>query len=542
MGFGRSQALVATVIGVLTLGLANSRWLAADEVATEAAPTPLAQRLTPAKLDEMLGISAGGDVPASAARDEQFLRRATFDLVGRPPTLEEQQQFSIGPADKKYGEFVERLLASPEFGVNWSNYWCDTIAFRVPPPELTYLNYQPLKKWLAEKLNGGAAWSEIARELLTAGGKIKDNPAATFVGYHQANATNLAGEASRIFLGQQIGCAQCHDHPFDHWKRAEFHALAAFFARTKSKLSQNDGIGTVVSALDKGEYAMPDMHDPSKQGTEMRPTFLDGGAADGRSDEERRRQLADWITSTTNPWFAKAYVNRVWSRLMGRGFFEPIDDLGDSQRPVLPEVHAALAQHFTATSYDIKDLFRLVMNSSAYRRGARLDGEMLTEAAPTKSPPLRFRGDEVFAALTVGLELPNVTPKAKKPTAEIRFPPPPKSTRDLVHEAFGTDPSLAAIDAPRTMAQALLMMNSKQLHKQVNGGAESGTMLARLLAEESDDANVSRQLFRRVLARAATDEEVGIALDHVKQLGDRRAAFEDLLWSLINSAEFTTRK
>ena len=153
-----------------------------------------------------------------------------------------------------------------------------------------------------------------------------------------------------------------------------------------------------------------------------------------------------------------------------------------------------------------------------------------------------MRGDEVFAALRVGLEMPNVTPPAVAPTAAIRFPPPPKSTRDLVHEAFGTDPSLAPVDAPRTIGQALWMMNNDQLQKQIDARPESGTMLAKLLAGEPDDAAAVRALFARVLAREATQAEMRIALQHVAEGGSRGEAFEDLLWSLVNTAEFTSRR
>ncbi len=111
------------------------------------------------------------------------------------------------PPETRDGELVERLLASQEFGANWANYWTDVIAFHVPPPELTYLNYQPLKEWLAGQFNANRPWDEVVRELITAKGKIADHPAATFVGYHDAVATNLAGETARIFLSQQIGCA-----------------------------------------------------------------------------------------------------------------------------------------------------------------------------------------------------------------------------------------------------------------------------------------------------------------------------------------------
>ncbi len=512
----------------------------AERPATKQPAPPVAEKITPEQLDALVARQSPAATAPNASGDEAFLRRATFDLVGRQPTLDEQRQFAADVSPAKRHDLVERLLASDAFGVNWANYWSDTIAYRTPPPELTYLDYGPLKTWLAAKLNAGATWNEIARELLTAKGKVQDEPAATFVGYHQARATNLAAETSRIFLGQQIGCAECHDHPFDHWKRAEFHALAAFFARTKSKLPQNDGPGTVVSSADKGEYLTPDMADPKAKGTTTQPVFLGGETFDkGQGDAERRERLAAFVTAQSNPWFAKAYVNRIWARLMGRGFYEPVDDLGDSRKPTWPAVHDALAGHFTASGYDVKDLFRLITSSEAYARGVRIDEGHDPAVA---GQPLRLRADEVFTALEVGVALPNVTPPKVAATGEFRFPPPPKSTQALINEAFGIDPSLSSGDTPRTMTQALWMMNNVQLQKQINATAGSGTMLAKLLEEERDDPAACQRLFARVLARKATPEELRIALGHIASVGDRGAAFEDLLWSLVNSAEFTTRR
>ena len=518
-------------------------WQAALLAATpEVAERPdAAFRMTPEQLDAMIADQPGAREQSAEVDDDQFLRRVSFDLIGRQPTLAEQQDFAADRSTERYTRTVERLLASEEFGRNWANYWCDTIAYRVPPPELTYLNYGPLKKWLTEQLNANASWDAIARELITAQGKVDDVPAATFIGYHAANATNLAAETSRIFLGQHIGCAQCHDHPFDHWQRAQFHELAAFFARTKAKLSQNDGGGTVVSSLAKGEYLMPDMDDPRKKGSQMQPGFLDGDPLDKHlSDERRRAELADWITDRNNPWFAKALTNRLWARLMGRGFFEPIDDLGDSQTPLWADVHDALSRHFTGSGYDLKNLFRLITTSDAYRRGVRTADAATSDSVAEM--PLRLRGDEVFAALVAGIELPNFTPPKVEPTNAIRFPPPPKSTRNLIHAVFGADPSFGPVDAPRTMSQALWMMNNEQLQRQINASPESGTMLAKLLAKEADDKAACQELYSRVLAHDATDAELSLALEHVKTVGDRGVAFEDLLWGLVNSAEFTTRQ
>lgn len=513
---------------------------------------PTANRITTGALDALVAKELPVDAQPPLSSDEAFLRRTSFDLLGRQPTLAEQQQFAADSSPDKRQQLVERLLASEEFGVNWANYWSDAIAYRVPPPELTYLDYRPLKGWLAGKLNGNASWNEIVRELITASGKVADVPAATFVGYHQANAGNLAAETSRIFLGQQILCAQCHDHPFDHWKRTQFHSLAAFFARTKAKLPWNVGPDTVVSSAEKGEYRMPDMTDSSKPGSKMDPVFLDAdvilaghNGKVGKDDAERRGRLADFVTAKDNPWFAKAYTNRVWAQLMGQGFFEPVDDLGDSRSQQWPAVHEALAGHFLATDYNVKDLFRLIMTTEAYARGVKTgatsaQAPAAAEVAPGQ--PLRLRGDEVFAALRAGVDLPNKTPAAVAPTAAIRFPPPPASTQDLINAAFGTDPSLSAADAPRTMQQALWMMNNEQLQAAINAAPGAGTMLSKLLDDVSDDKTVCERLYARVLARRPTADETRIALAHVAELKDRRAGFEDVLWSLVNTAEFTSRR
>jgi hypothetical protein len=187
-------------------------------------------------------------------------------------------------------------------------------------------------------------------------------------------------------------------------------------------------------------------------------------------------------------------------------------------------------------------LFRLIVDSEAYRKGTRMSAGSSSDDSTTPQPSQRLRGDEVFAALAVGLDLPNVTPNAVAPTDQVRFPPPPASTQDLVNGAFGSDPSLSQVDAPRTMAQALWMMNNEQLQKQIDATPGSGTMLAALLNEVQDDAAACERLYARVLARKPTAEETRIALDHLASLGDRRKAFEDLLWGLVNSAEFTSRR
>ena len=227
--------------------------------------------------------------------------------------------------------------------------------------------------------------------------------------------------------------------------------------------------------------------------------------------------------------------------MMGRGFCEPVDEIGELGDRVLPEVHTALADHFVAGKHDVKDVFRVVALSKSYQREIR-DADKSQSKPFVAIPAGRLRGDEVFDSLQAAISLPNVTPPQGEATGAFRFPPPPKSTRDLVNEAFGFDPSAEQSNVARTMQQAMLLMNNKQIQAQINADPSSGTMLAKLLADEKDDESAIRHLYQQVLARKATSQEVALAMDHLKSVGSRGAGFEDLLWGMINSAEFLSRR
>jgi hypothetical protein len=499
-------------------------------------PSRAVASLTPPQLDDLLEAKADGmaDVPQTSG--EEFLRRASLDLIGRQPTRDELLAFVADESSDKRSVAIERLLASEDYGHNWANYWSDVIGSRQQEPELTFHDYKPFKKWLADEFNAGASWDEITFRMLTARGKVGQNPEATFIGFHQGDANRLAGETTRVFLSVKIACAECHDHPFVDMPQETFHGMAAFFARTEAKIAQLDSNGIEVKSKTKGEQKIP-----GKKG-EMPPTPLAGDALElGADDLVRRAVLAHWITSGDNPYFARAYVNRIWSRLMGRGFADPVDDFGEDTLFVLPEVHQAVADHFIASGFNHREMCRLVMNTRAY-------GRALTESASSDSDSLAavntkpLRGDEVFDSLVAAIGLENITPPRENKTGAVRFPPPPKSTRDLVNAAFGYDPSFPDKLVLRSMKQAMFMMNNQQLGAAIDTAPETETFLAKLIAEEGDDEQAIVRLYQHVLARNPTDKELKIVLAHVEEVNDRPAAFEDILWSLLNSAEFTTRK
>lgn len=489
-------------------------------------------RLTPEDLDSLLiGMDSSELKPVD---DITFLRRVSLDLIGRQPTLDEYRLFLANTSGSRREQAINQLLGSEAFGKNWGNYWSDIIAARQPVPQLTYLNYKPFRTWLAQQFNSQVGWDEAVFGMLTSIGLVGDGPAGTFVGFHQGERNKLAGETARVFLGVKIACAQCHDHPFVDMPQETFHGMAAFFARTKVKLPWNDSNQIEISSSDKGEHKMPGGK------AEMHPTVYKGDSYKlGLPDIERREKLAYWVVSSDNPFFARSFVNHVQARLMGRGFFDPIDDLGDSATPLNPDAHEALAKHFVASGFNAKELFRLIVSTQTYQSEQPLDAINRTEF--TGATAKKLRGDEVFDSLVAAIDLPNIDKELKSSTDKSRFPPPPKSTRDLVNEAFGFDPSTKDELVTRTMTQAIFLMNNDQIHQQIDAKSES-TMLAKLLQDEADNHLVVDALYARVLARRPTEAERKIVLGHVAAVKDRGDAFEDVLWSLLNSAEFTTRK
>ena len=345
-----------------------------------------------------------------------------------------------------------------------------------------------------------------------------------------------------MFLGLQIACAECHDHPFDKWKRDEFHGLAAFFGKLK-QTREKGGPVSGVTLIEERRYRRFDSNVPKKKRPVILPALFDRPrmTSEEYKKDDPRQLLAGWITSPTNPWFSKAYVNRIWARLMGRGFYEPVDKLSGQGTPVLPRTHAALAAHFAATGFDVKLLFRLLMNTRAYQR--RLVGAE-EQSGALGTHQARLRGDEMFDSLRVALGIRDerLPPPANDEEAAVRRRTADTPPRAVIAGCLAYDPSLGQKDIQPSFRQALLLMNDARIARQIDADPKSGTQLAWLLVNQPDDRLAVLRLYKQVLAREPVERELTFSLEHIASADRRGAAYEDLLWSLINSAEFSTRR
>lgn len=542
--------------------------------------------LTPAELDRLVdGFLAESKAPtASRTTDVEFVRRLYLDLTGKLPTPEQARAFVNSTEKGRRAKLIEYLLNSPDYATNWARYWRDVIRYHATNQNLGRIGLPEFETWMADQITKNRPWDEVAAELIAGTGRVDENGATAFTLAHDGQAVELAGEVSRIFLGVQIQCAQCHDHPNDSWKREQFHEFASFFAGSRVRQAVKGGMGQPpvfeVVGQRNLKYTMPDLKDPQKQ-IPVDPKFFLASTttpkalAGNTSSRDRHRAAAELITAQDNPWFAKAYVNRVWFALMGEGFYSPVDDMGPQRTAKAPEVLDALASQWQKGGYDVRWLMRTILNSETYQREVRSSFSASGRTPFASNCPSRLRSDQILDSLAQVLNLPidgrnaEKEPQAKgteqgkgQTKAQAKAAGKNSLAADVKDAAgatkgaaalarrfgarfgfntlFGVDPSVPSDDILGTIPQALFLMNGPQVNRAIE--ARNGTVLGDLLTAYPDNRVALNQLYVRVLAREPTAKEVQTIGRYIDTVGNRKEAFEDILWSLINSTEFITRR
>lgn len=485
--------------------------------------------------------------------DATYLRRVYLDIIGRSPTPEELTAFALDAAAGKRAAMVDRLLADAEYGQNWGRYWRDVVMYR-KSDDRGAIAARPMQEYLAEEFNKNTPWDQIARKFIAAEGLVAENGNTAIFMAQMGEHEDVTSEMSRIFLGIQIQCAQCHDHPTDRWKREQFHELAAFFPRNSTRPeSQDNQFSYIVMSVNtdprfgfggnngrpraSSEHYMSDLKNPSARGTRMEPTFFVSGKqlSPGLTDLERRGAAALMFTGGDNPWFARAVVNRLWSELCGEGFYEPIDDIGPDREATAPQTLDLLAAQFQANNYDLKWLFRTIAQTDLYQRHSQ------SRRNPDQVPfqanvAQRLRGDQLYSQITSVLGIGEV---ASAGSTMFRGPYG-RDPRTQFNAVYGYDPSVRRDEVTASIPQALAMMNGQSNY--AIDGSRRGSVLESILRKIPDNRDAVQELYLRCLSREPSENELQVSLEHVKANSSRSRAFEDLLWALLNSAEFHHRR
>ena len=502
------------------------------------------------EIDQLIGdqLKKVGVKPAPLANDELFMRRVYLDLTGRLPMPADIKDFLKDKSPDKRAKLIDKLLDSEEYAEHWSRYWRNVISSKVTDFKGLF-GLRGFDVWMTEQFKTNRSWSDITRDMLTAGGVIElDQPEKNGVAWFLStrfgmdSPTELAAETSRIFLGIQIQCAQCHDHPSDVWKRKQFHEFAAYFARAREvpffDKEKKRFTSVKLVSLPFAEHQMPGKTDP-KKGTVVHPTFLDGKSPGEKlTDYQRRKALASSIISKDNPWFAAAFVNRMWGLLLGQSFYQPIDDLGPMKEAVTPEVIARVSGSFRGNDYDIKQLLRDVMNSETYQRETRRGESPEEHVLFAGRAPVRMDADTLWNTLVCTLgSFPAPPFPPKGPAGPFaRF----AGLEGQFRQEFAFDPSSKAEEIEGSIPQALMLMNNPQIQQKVR--ATGTNLLARILSAYPDNDEALTMVYLRTLARHPSAKELSRCRQHLENVTTRAEAFEDILWALINSTEYQSHR
>jgi hypothetical protein len=467
-------------------------------------------------------------VPAEVCSDAEFLRRVYLDLIGALPTADEARRFLADERPDRRKLLVDELLQRPEFADYWALKWADLL--RVDRQALGHQRAYDFYRWIRAALAEAKPLDALAREVITAEGPLAESPPANFY-LAVPEPGKAAGTISQVFLGVRIECAQCHHHPFDRWSQTDYFGMTAYFAQLQRKATP---LGEALVALGDPATNHPRTSQPITAHALGQPMPAKN------PDGDRRRELADWVASPTNPWFARNLANRVWAHLLGRGLVEPVDDFRDTNPPTNPELLDALAQNLGEQRFDLRGLIRVICASRVYQHAAQPnETNAKDEQNYSRALLKRMDAEVLMDAVSQVTGVPEKFDGAEPGTRAIQLWD--SQVEHYFLRLFGRPVRQTACECERvvepSVAQVLHLLNSERIDARLRHDAGR---VARLTLQHADDAKLAEELYLTVFARPPTEAERKTAVEYLSQAasGDRRARAEDLVWSMLNSLEF----
>lgn len=497
-------------------------------------------------LDQLQQLNIG---PSPTCSDEVFVRRAFLDTIGALPTAKETVQFLADSSADKRLQLVDKLLQRSEFVDYWSYHWSDLLMLNgaLLRPDAVKAYYA----WIAERVEKNVPWDEFVREILTAKGGSFENGATNFYALHQT-PEDMAENVSQAFLGLSIGCAKCHNHPMEKWTNDQYYAFANLFSRVRAKgwggdSRNGDGKRTLVT-VSSGELIQP------RTGQPQAPAALDETPIAFDDPTDRRRHLADWLVAKENPLFARSITNRVWSKYMGVGLVEDVDDMRASNPASNEKLLAALADYLVTNDFDLKALMRKILTSQAYQRSSQPTA--LNEDDDryySRYYPRRLMAEVMLDAVSSVTAVSTTFDKIEFPGADVRatdfYPEGTRAVqlydsavRSYFLKTFGRNQRRITCECERSdepsMVQVLHLSNGDTVNSKLS---TKDNRLQKLLDTYPDDsAALVEELFLSGLSRRPSDKEkseLTKLLDTVEGAA-KRELLEDIAWGMISSREF----
>ncbi len=480
-----------------------------------------------------------GIPPSGLASDQEFLRRVSLDVTGLLPTADQARAFLADSSPGKRAALIDRLLESDAYADFWSLKWGDLLRIKSEYPvrlwpKAVAVYYQ----WVHQSIAENKPYDQFARELLTAtGSNFREGP-VNFVRAVPSKDPRTTGEtAALVFMGARVGCARCHAHPLESWSLDDDLALGAFFAR----------LGYKSTGEWKEEIVYPDYkgtmrHPRTRQAVE--PKAPGGAALKVAAEEDPRGQFAAWLTAPENPWFARNVVNRIWYWLLGTGIVNEPDDLRPTNPPTNPELLAFLERELVSHGFDLKHIYRLILNSRTYQLSSEPNEWNARDTTHFSHYQVkRLTAEQMLDAVSQVTET-NEKFRSIIPEPFSNWPSDYRATQladgnmecnflDLFGRPGRDTPYESERDSDLTLRQTLYFLNSEQME----GKVSNSPRLKRLLAKS--DSELLDELYLTTLARPPAAAEKKRLLDY---LGGKKAAraqaVQDIAWAVLNAKEF----
>lgn len=487
--------------------------------------------------------------PSQKCSDEVFVRRVFLDTIGTLPTADETRAFLADSNQDKREQLIDALLQRPEFVDYWTYQWSDLLMLNgaLLRPEAVKSYY----KWIAERVEKNVPWDQFVREIITAKGSSFENGATNFYALHQT-PEDMAENVSQAFLGLSIGCAKCHNHPLEKWTNDQYYSFANLFSRVRGKgwggdSRNGDGKRTLVTVT-SGELIQP------RTGQPQPPAALDQAPIAFDDPTDRRKHLADWLVSKDNKLFARSITNRVWSKFMGVGLIEEIDDMRESNPASNEKLLAALADSLVQNDYDLKTLMKQILISDTYQRSSHVS--VFNEGDNrhySRYYPRRLMAEVMLDAVSFVTDVDTTFNKIEFPGADVKdtdFYPKGTKAIQLFDSAvqsyflktFGRNQRRITCECERSdepsMVQVLHLSNGDTLNSKLSA---KDNRLQQLLDQHADDSTaLLEELFLTALSRRPSDQEsqeMTVLLDEA-QGQEKRILLEDITWGIMSSREF----
>jgi len=476
---------------------------------------------------KLLGIP-----PSQLADDSTFIRRVTIDITGRLPSEQEVRDFVVSTDPNKRDQLVDRLVDSPEYADLFANKWNMVLRNKRKQPTDTRGTYE-FYNWIRDSLYENRPYDQMVREVLTAAGEVTTNPTVTW--YREvAQINEQVEDTAQLFLGLRIQCARCYHHPFEKWSQDDYYGFSAFFSRVGRKNGANPREQRIFHNDGQASATNP------RSNKALKPTGLGAPALDIAADRDPRHYLVDWMSSKENKFFAYSLVNRYWKHFFDRGIVEPEDDMRETNPPSNPELIKALANYFIESGFDLKQLVRTICKSTTYQLSSLPNDYNLKDKQNfSRYYPRRLKAEVLYDGLHQVTATTQSYTGLPEGTSAMQLPDPTVGPYFL--KVFGQPQADTACECERSqeanLAQSLHLLNSSEVQGKISNASGRSAILTN--DKDRTDEQKIQELYRWVYSRNPDAEEMQIALNHLKKHEqNKKVAWEDIIWALINTKEF----